>query len=77
MILKASVQYNSFLNIKDVFSLEFLPVIFIMLIIIFADTMGTTITLASKANLLDGNGNFKDIKKVFLDSTFISRGHLH
>ena len=54
------------LDIKSVFNLEFLPVVFIMLVVIFADTMGTTITLASKANLLDKNGNFSSIKRVML-----------
>ena len=54
------------LDIKSIFNLEFLPVVFIMLVVIFADTMGTTITLASKANLLDKNGNFSSIKRVML-----------
>lgn len=54
------------LNIVGVLDIKFLPIIFIMLIIIFADTMGTTITLASKANLLDKDGNLKNIKKVML-----------
>ncbi len=54
------------LDIKSILSVEFLPVIFIMLVVIFADTMGTTITLASKANLLDKDGNFPNIKRVML-----------
>lgn len=58
VFLKADVA--SVLNIKAI------PIIFIILVLMFVDTMGTLIGASSKAGFLDKNGNIPEIKKLMI-----------
>ncbi|MBZ5521082.1 MAG: NCS2 family permease, partial [Acidobacteriia bacterium] len=44
----------------------FLPVILVLFIMAFVDTMGTLIGLSSRAHLLDKNGNLSEIEKPMM-----------
>lgn len=54
------------LDIKGAFSVEFLPVILVLFIMAFVDTMGTLIGLSSRANLLDKDGNLPEIERPMM-----------
>ena len=54
------------LDLKGALSVEFLPVILVLFIMAFVDTMGTLIGLSSRANLLDKNGNLPEIEKPMM-----------
>ena len=47
-------------------SVKAFPVILVMFVMIFVDTMGTLIGLSMKAGLLDGKGNLPEIEKPML-----------
>lgn len=54
------------LDITAVFSLKALPVVFIVFVMAFVDTVGTLIGLSARAGLLDAQGNMPDIEKPML-----------
>lgn len=54
------------LDLKGALSVEFLPVILVLFIMAFVDTMGTLIGLSSRANLLDKEGNLPEIEKPMM-----------
>jgi len=54
------------LDFSGIFTLEFLPIFFIIFLLIYIDTMGCLIGLFYKANLLDKDGNIPDIQKPML-----------
>lgn len=57
-------------DIAGVMNIEAIPVIFIILVLMFVDTMGTMIGVSAKAGFLDEKGNLPEIKKAMLcDST--------
>lgn len=53
-------------DVAGVFTLANLPTLFFFVFSDFFSTMGTSLGLANKAGLLDEDGNFPGIKKVFL-----------
>ena len=53
-------------DIKSMLNLEALPIIFIILVLMFVDTMGTLIGVSAKAGFLDKNGNLPEIKKAMI-----------
>ena len=53
-------------DILGVLNLETLPIIFIILVLMFVDTMGTLIGVSAKAGFLDKNGNLPEIKKAMI-----------
>ncbi len=53
-------------DFSSVFALKFLPIFFIIFLLIYIDTMGCMIGLFYKANLLDKDGNLPDIQKPML-----------
>lgn len=54
------------LDFSGIFTLKFLPIFFIIFLLIYIDTMGCLIGLFYKANLLDKDGNIPDIQKPML-----------
>ncbi len=57
-------------DIAGVMNIDAIPVIFIILVLMFVDTMGTMIGVSAKAGFLDEKGNLPEIKKAMLcDST--------
>ena len=54
------------LDILGALHLKFLPIILLMFILIFIDTMGTLIGIANKAGFLDEKGNLPEIEKPML-----------
>jgi hypothetical protein len=54
------------LDITGVFSLNFLPILLVVFILDFVDTMGTLIGVSARANLLDDNHNLPEIEKPLL-----------
>ena len=54
------------LDIKGAFTWGFIGVILSVLVLDFADTMGTLIGLSARARLLDENGNLPEIEKPML-----------
>lgn len=63
--MPASIEPIFFkLNFDEIFSLDMAIVVFINLFVIVFDSLGSLIGLASKANLLDENGNVKNFKRV-------------
>lgn len=54
------------LDIKTALSFEFVPVILVLFIMAFVDTMGTLIGLSSRAKLLDEKGNLPEIEKPMM-----------
>lgn len=56
-------------DFDNIFTLEMLIVVFTFLFVNLFDTIGTLLGVASKANLIDKNGNFPQIKKaLFADA---------
>lgn len=53
-------------DVIGVLNFKSLPVIFIILVLMFVDTMGTLIGVSSKAGFLDDKGNLPDIKKPMI-----------
>lgn len=57
-------------DVAGVLNIESLPIIFIILVLMFVDTMGTMIGVSAKAGFLDEKGNLPNIKRAMLcDST--------
>ncbi|MFZ1685353.1 MAG: NCS2 family permease [Candidatus Zixiibacteriota bacterium] len=54
------------LDLSGAFAVEFLPVILVLFIMAFVDTMGTLIGLSSRAKLLDKDGNLPEIEKPMM-----------
>ncbi len=54
------------LDIVGTLKMEAFPVILIVLVMVFVDTMGTLIGVSYKAGLLDKNGNLPEIEKPML-----------
>lgn len=54
------------LDIAGALQPEFLPMVFLIFILIFVDTMGTLIGVAMKAGFLDERGHLPDIEKPML-----------
>ena len=54
------------LDIMGALSLDFLPVLLVVFILDFVDTMGTLIGVSARANLLDENRNLPEIEKPML-----------
>jgi AGZA family xanthine/uracil permease-like MFS transporter len=54
------------LDLAGALSLRFFPVILIVFVMVFVDTVGTLIGLSARANLLDEKGNLPDIEKPML-----------
>jgi AGZA family xanthine/uracil permease-like MFS transporter len=54
------------LDLAGAMSLRFFPVILIVFVMAFVDTVGTLIGLSARANLLDEKGNLPDIEKPML-----------
>lgn len=54
------------LDITGALTIKAFPVILVMFVMIFVDTMGTLIGLSFKAGLLDKNGNLPEIEKPML-----------
>jgi AGZA family xanthine/uracil permease-like MFS transporter len=54
------------LDLTGVFRLDFLPILLVVFILDFVDTMGTLIGVSSRANLLDENHNLPEIEKPLL-----------
>lgn len=53
-------------DIMGALHIQYLPIIFIILVLMFVDTMGTLIGVSAKAGFLDENGNLPEIKKPML-----------
>ncbi len=57
-------------DVLGVLNVQSIPIIFIILVLMFVDTMGTLIGVSAKAGFLDEKGNLPNIKKAMLcDST--------
>lgn len=57
-------------DIAGVLNVTSIPIIFIILVLMFVDTMGSLIGVSAKAGFLDEKGNLPEIKKAMLcDST--------
>ena len=57
------------LDIAGALDLKFLPVLFVIFVVFYVDTMGTLIGVSYKAGFLDEKGNLPEIKKpMFADS---------
>ncbi len=54
------------LDIAGAFSLDFLPVILVLFVMAFVDTMGTLIGLSARAGLLDKENNLPEIEKPMM-----------
>ena len=54
------------LDLAGAFSLRFFPVVLIVFVMAFVDTVGTLIGLSVRADLLDEKGNLPDIEKPML-----------
>lgn len=54
------------LDIAGALSLDFLPVLLVVFILAFVDTMGTLIGVAARAGLLDENRNLPEIEKPMM-----------
>jgi AGZA family xanthine/uracil permease-like MFS transporter len=54
------------LNIADMLSFEKLPVVLIIFVLAYVDTVGTLIGLSARAGLLDKDGNLPEIEKPML-----------
>lgn len=53
-------------DVKSVLNPESIPVIFVIFVLMFIDTMGSMIGVSAKAGFLDKNGNLPDIKKAMM-----------
>lgn len=57
-------------DVAGVLNFQSIPVIFIILVLMFVDTMGSLIGVSAKAGFLDEKGNLPEIKKAMIaDST--------
>jgi AGZA family xanthine/uracil permease-like MFS transporter len=54
------------LSVSEALSLKSLPVVLIIFVMAFVDTVGTLIGLSARANLLDEKGNLPEIEKPML-----------
>jgi adenine/guanine/hypoxanthine permease len=54
------------LDIRGALTLKALPVVVIIFVMVFVDTIGTLIGLSSRAGLLDADGNLPEIEKPML-----------
>jgi adenine/guanine/hypoxanthine permease len=54
------------LDIPGAFGLEFLPIILVLFIMAFVDTMGTLVGLSARAGLLDEHGNLPQIERPMM-----------
>ncbi len=54
------------LDITGAFTVKALPVVVIIFVMVFVDTIGTLIGLSARAGLLDANGNLPEIEKPML-----------
>jgi len=54
------------LDIAGAFRLDFLPIILVIFVLDFVDTMGTLIGVSARAGLLDKNGNLPEIEKPMM-----------
>lgn len=54
------------LDIMGALSLDFIPILLVVFILDFVDTMGTLIGVSARANLLDENRNLPEIEKPML-----------
>lgn len=54
------------MDLAGALSFKFLPVLFVVFVIVYVDTMGTLIGVSYKAGLLDKKGNLPNIKKPML-----------
>lgn len=54
------------LDLAGALTLDFLPIIMVIFVLDFVDTMGTLIGLSSRAKLLDSSGNLPEIEKPML-----------
>jgi len=54
------------LDIAGALTMRFFPVVMVIFIMAFLDTVGTLIGLSMRADLLDGNGNLPEIEKPML-----------
>lgn len=53
-------------DIVGMLNIKALPVVFIILVLMFVDTMGSLIGVSAKAGFLDKNGNLPEVKKAML-----------
>ncbi|MCD4654312.1 NCS2 family permease, partial [bacterium] len=53
-------------NFTEIMSTSFLPVLLVIFIMDFVDTMGTLIGVSARANLLDEDGNLPEIEKPMM-----------
>ncbi len=53
-------------DIAGILNVKSLPIIFIILVLMFVDTMGSMIGVSAKAGFLDKDGNLPDIKKAMV-----------
>lgn len=53
-------------DVAGVLNIQALPVIFVVFVLMFVDTMGTMIGVSAKAGFLDEKGNLPEIKKAML-----------
>jgi AGZA family xanthine/uracil permease-like MFS transporter len=60
------------LDIAGALTLKALPVVVIVFVMAFVDTIGTLIGLSSRAGLLDANGNLPDIEKPMLADALVN-----
>lgn len=60
------------LDIAGAFTLKALPVVVIVFVMAFLDTIGTLIGLSTRAGLLDENGNLPDIEKPMLADALVN-----
>jgi len=54
------------LDLAGVFSIDFIPIILVLFIMAFVDTMGTLIGVSARAGLLDSHGNLPGIEKPMM-----------
>jgi len=60
------------LDIAGALTVEALPVVVIVFVMAFVDTIGTLIGLSSRAGLLDAHGNLPDIEKPMLADALVN-----
>lgn len=60
------------LDIAGALALKALPVVVIVFVMAFVDTIGTLIGLSARAGLLDANGNLPDIEKPMLADALVN-----
>ncbi len=58
------------MNLVDVFTVKYLPLVIVFLFMLMFDTVGTVVGVTEQAGLVDKNGNIKNIKRILItDST--------